>query len=72
VIAELKQRWPQLPVASVEAMTLHYLSGAIDVELDLPIEILRSTDEAKYLVQELKQAVSALPYINAIQVRFKV
>ena len=72
VITELKQRWPQLPVASVEAMTLHYLSGAIDVELDLPIEILRSTDEAKYLVQELKQAVSALPYINTIQVRFKV
>lgn len=72
VIARLKQCWPHLPVASVEAMTLHYLSGVIDVELDLPIEILRSTGEAQYLVQELKQAASVLPYINAVQVRFKV
>lgn len=72
VIAELKQRWPQLPVSAIEAVTLHYLSGAIDVELDLPVEILRSIDEAKHLVQRLKQAVSTLPYINAVHVRFKV
>jgi len=72
VIAELKQRWPRLPVSAIEAVTLHYLSGAIDVELDLPVEILRSIDEAKHLVQQLKQAVSTLPYINAVHVRFKV
>ncbi|MDE2389646.1 MAG: cation transporter [Betaproteobacteria bacterium] len=72
VIAELKQRWPQLPASAIDAATLHYLSGAIDVELDLPIEILQSIDEAKYLVPELKQAVSALPYINTVHVRFKV
>jgi cation diffusion facilitator family transporter len=72
VIAELKQRWPQLPVDAVEAVTLHYLAGAIDVELDLPIGILQSIDEAKHLVQELKQAVSVLPYINTVHVRFRV
>jgi cation diffusion facilitator family transporter len=72
IIAELKQRWPQLPVSAVEAVTLHYLSGAIDVELDLPVEILQSIDEAKHLVQQLKQAVSALSYINTVHVRFKV
>lgn len=72
IIAELKQCWPQLPVSAVEAVTLHYLSGAIDVELDLPVEILQSIDEAKHLVQQLKQAVSALSYINTVHVRFKV
>ena len=71
VITKLKQCWPQLPVTAIETVTLHYLSGAIDVELDLPIGILHSTDEAKCLVEELKQAVSVLSYINAIQVRFK-
>ena len=71
VIAELKQRWPQLPLVAVEAVTLHYLSGEICVELDLPIEILRNTTEAKHLVQELKQAVSSLSYISDVQVRFK-
>jgi len=72
VIIELKQHWPQLPVSAIDAVTLHYLSGAIDVELDLPIEILQSIDEAKHLVQQLKQAVSALSYINTVHVRFKV
>ncbi len=72
VIDELKQRWSQLPVAAVETVTLHYLSGEIDVELDLPIEILQDTAEAKHLVQELKQAVTSLPYISDVQVRFKV
>jgi cation diffusion facilitator family transporter len=72
VIAELKQHWLQLPVSAIDAVTLHYLSGAIDVELDLPIEILQSIDEAKHLVSELKKAVSALPYINTVHVRFKV
>ena len=71
VIAELKQRWPQLPAAAVEAVTLHYLSGEIDVELDLPIEILQNTADAKPLVQELKQAVASLPYISDVQVRFR-
>lgn len=72
VIDELKQRWSQLPVVAVETVTLHYLSGEIDVELDLPIEILQDTAEAKHLVQELKQAVASLPYISDVQVRFKV
>jgi len=72
VITELKQHWPQLPVSAIEAVTLHYLSGAIDVELDLPVEILQSIDEAKYLVQQLKQAVSIWQYINTVHVRFKV
>ncbi len=72
VITELKQHWPQLPASAIEAVTLHYLSGAIDVELDLPVEILQSIDEAKQLVRQLRQAVSILPYINTVHVRFKV
>lgn len=56
----------------VRKVTLHYLSGEIDVELDLPIEILQDTSEAKHLVLELKQAIVALPYIRDVKVRFKV
>lgn len=72
VIVELKRCWPQLPVTVIETVTLHYLAGEIDVELDLPIEILRSTSEAQPLVQEIKQAVRSLPFIHDVQVRFKV
>ncbi|WP_297324797.1 cation diffusion facilitator family transporter [Nitrosomonas sp.] len=71
VIDELKQRWLQLPTAAIETVTLHYLSGEIDVELDLPIEILQDTNEAKHLVLELKKAVASLIYIREVQVRFR-
>lgn len=71
VIEALKHCWPQLPVVAIKNVTLHYLSGSICVELDLPIEILKSTMEAKHLVQELKQAVASLPYVGDVQVRFK-
>jgi len=72
VIRELKQCWPQLPVSSIEAITLHYLAGEIQIELDLPIWILRNTEEARQLVNELRRAAEELPYIGDIQVRFKV
>jgi len=71
VIAELKRCWPQLPSAVIEAVTLHYLAGEIDVELDLPIEILHSTSEAQPLVRQIKLAVRSLAYIHDVQVRFK-
>lgn len=72
VIEELRQCWPQLPASVLEEVTLHYLAGEIQIELDLPIRILRNTEEAQQLVNELKEAVGALPYVNDIQVRFKV
>jgi cation diffusion facilitator family transporter len=72
VIEELKRCWPQLPVSLLDDVTLHYLAGEIYLELDLPIEILRNTDEARQLVSELKQAARVLSYVSDIQVRFKV
>jgi len=72
VIEELKRCWPQLPVSLLDDVTLHYLAGEIYLELDLPIEILRNTDEARKLVSELKQAARVLSYVSDIQVRFKV
>lgn len=71
VIVELKRCWPQLLPAVIETVTLHYLAGEIDVELDLPIEILRSTNEAQPFVQQIKQAARSLAYIHDVQVRFK-
>lgn len=72
IIQELKQRWPQLPATAVEAVTLHYLAGRIDVVIDLPIDILHNIDQASALGRELKQAIASLPGIGDVQVRFKV
>lgn len=71
VIQALKQQWAGLPSAAIENVTLHYLSGGIDVELDLPIEVLPNILDAKKQADTLKQAVATLIYIREIQVRFK-
>lgn len=71
VIQALKQQWVDLPAAAIESVTLHYLSGGIDVELDLPIEILSNILDAKKQANTLKQAAATLTYIREIQVRFK-
>lgn len=71
VLNELKLCWQQLPTTAIEAITLHYLSGEIDIELDLPIEILEDTHDAKALVQQIKQSAESLSYIGEVHVRFK-
>lgn len=71
VIQELKKCWTQLPASAIEAVTLHYLSGEIHVELVLPITLLDSTTEAESFVEDLKKSAASLPYINGVQVQFK-
>ncbi len=70
IIAGLKQCWPHLPESAIEAVTLHYLSGGIDVELNLPIGILQTIPEAQDLVKKLQQATASLPFIRQVQIRF--
>jgi len=70
VLSELKQQWSQFPEAMIENVTLHYLSGKIHVDLDLPLDSLQNMSEAKLLVQKLKQAISSLSYIRDVQIRF--
>ena len=72
VLNELKLCWQQLPTTAIEAIMLHYLSGKIDIELDLPIEILQNTHDAKALVQQIVQSTGSLAYIGEVHVRFKV
>ena len=71
VLAELKNHWPQLPEEALDAVTLHYLSGEIHVELVLPINLLGNTNEASAFVERLKTAVHSLSYISDIQIQFK-
>ena len=70
IIAALKQCWPHLPESAIEAVTLHYLSGGIDVELNLPIGILQNIPEAQDWVSKLQQATATLPAIRQVQIRF--
>jgi cation diffusion facilitator family transporter len=70
VLSDLKQQWSQFTEVMIENVTLHYLSGKIHVDLDLPLDTLPNISEAKSLAQKLKQAVSSLSYIRDVQIRF--
>lgn len=72
IIAALKRRWPDLPEAAVDAVTLHYLAGGVDVELNLPVALLQNPQTAKDWVQAIQQAAQPLNYIHRVQVRFTV
>ncbi|SFL30440.1 cation diffusion facilitator family transporter [Nitrosomonas aestuarii] len=72
IIEALKLCWPQIPASAIDAVTLHYLSGEIQIELDLPIWILSDLNEATELVNELRKASDTLPYVSDVQVRFKI
>jgi len=71
VLSHLRSRWPEIPDIAFEDLTLHYLSGALHIELVLPIALLDSAGDARVLVQRLKEAAGDLPDLGDVQICFK-
>ena len=72
VIAELKRCWQHLPyIDQIEQILLHYLEGAIDVELFLPISLLKQIPPEE-IAQELRTSLKPLKYIRSLKVHFTV
>lgn len=72
VIAQLKQCWRHLPFAEqIERVLLHYLEGAIDVEVFLPTTLLRQQNP-EALAKQLQRATKSLKYIRSLSVHLTV
>ncbi len=72
VLAELKECWQPYAVSSVDDITLHYLAGKLEVELQLSLDSVASSDEARQLVVALQDAIKSLNYIHSLDVKFRV
>ncbi|NIP72542.1 MAG: cation transporter [Gammaproteobacteria bacterium] len=72
LMRELNQAWGDLPGADrVEKVTLHYLSGAVDVELVLPLAVVEDLGGARRLAESYKSASRAVPEVGHVQVQFR-
>jgi cation diffusion facilitator family transporter len=70
--AELRAALRDIPAAGrIERITLHYVNGKVRVELLLPLAVLGSAHEAPELTRRFREAVTAIPIIGSLELRFR-
>jgi len=68
----LQQRWQSLEAASaIEQITLHYLSGKLTIDIDLPLSIVPDLKDARLLSQRFVDLVGFDPDIEAINIYYR-
>ncbi len=70
LIAALKSQWEHLEGIKADDVTLHYLDGKLQVELGLPLEILKKGSDPKALVANIEAAAKELPEVDSVRVNF--
>jgi cation diffusion facilitator family transporter len=71
VIARLKEHWRDLPAAKqIERITLHYLDGALSVEVILPLSATRDREEAEELSRALAAPAQQLAEVESVRVLY--
>jgi cation diffusion facilitator family transporter len=72
ITARLRQRWQSLEAAAaIEQITLHYLSGKLTVDIDLPLTIVQNIEDAQALSQRFAELAADEPDIHAINVYYR-
>lgn len=70
-LADLHRCWGALvPEEALQRVTLHYVNGAIEVELLLPIDLADAMEHGQALEPRLRHTAAALPYIRSVAVHF--
>jgi cation diffusion facilitator family transporter len=72
IMARLQPRWQSLEATdAIEKITLHYLSGKLTIDIDLPLTIVHNFNEAQLLSQQFAESVANDPDIDAINVYYR-
>ena len=72
ILARLKDCWSNIPEANnILDITLHYLDGAISIELVLPINLIRSGGDPDKIKHSITDASQELEYIGNIEILYK-
>ncbi len=67
----LKACWCDLPgCRDIQQMSLHYLNGKIEVELLLPVELLKTVDQGEKLQSQYQQQAQKINYIDKVTIYF--
>lgn len=71
LIMALKQQWQQVPeLASIDDITLHYLSGKIHVEASLPLSRLESLDDGNRIKKIFSDASMKIASVGKAELSF--
>jgi len=72
MLQRLERRWQELGIElPVERVNFHYLKGAIDVEILLPLDTLDSIDGARCLSQQFVEATKHERHVGEVNVFFR-
>ena len=71
VEARLRAAWADVPEAeAIRRITLHYLDGRIQVEVELPLELALGRDAPEPIRQRFEQAAEAVPDVSKVRILF--
>ena len=71
VEARLRAAWADIPEAgSIRRITLHYLDGRIEVEVELPLELALGSDSPEPIRQRFEQAARKDPDVSGVRILF--
>ena len=71
VEARLRAAWTDVPEAeAIRRITLHYLDGRIQVEVELPLELALGRDAPEPIRQRFEQAAEAVPDVSKVRILF--
>ena len=69
--ARLRAAWTDVPEAeAIRRITLHYLDGRIQVEVELPLELALGRDAPEPIQQRFEQAAEAVPDVSKVRILF--
>ena len=70
LISQLQSCWADIEGIEADQITLHYLSGELQIELGLPLSVLDHHPDARTLVSDIERAAKSLPEVGRVKVSF--
>ncbi len=71
LVERLRRRWSDMASIDSEDITLHYLSGKLQVDVTLPFSLLDQYDDPVQFVQQIEQSAKTIPEVEHVQVCFR-
>jgi cation diffusion facilitator family transporter len=72
ILADLEQQWLELDAAKqIEAVTLHYLDGKINVQIIMPLANFLDIDTTRILTEKFSLLADKLGYIKKVELLYR-
>ena len=70
LLEHLQQQWAGIEGVDSKNVTLHYLSGKLQIEVALPFSVLDAAPNTKELVTKIEQGAKRIPEVDSVRIYF--